>query len=144
MQEAHDTGLIPGSGRFHGVENGNPLQYSCLKNSMDRGASQATVHGVTVRHNWAYTHTHTHSLTQPKPSYYLIDYSKQLLFLIFWMDFRDPTKLNYVKWWWFIFCPLPAKRAISCFNLIVSSASIRIRTWVVWLWSPLVNFILLL
>ena len=49
--EAHDTGSIPGSGRFHGVENGNPLQYSCLKNSMDREASQATVHGVTVRHD---------------------------------------------------------------------------------------------
>ena len=39
-------GSIPGSGRSPGVGNGNPLQYSCLKNSMDRGAWQATVHGV--------------------------------------------------------------------------------------------------
>ena len=38
-------GLIPTS-RSPGVENGNPLQYSCLENSMDRGAWQATVHGV--------------------------------------------------------------------------------------------------
>ena len=37
---------IPGSGRPPGVGNGNLLQYSCLENSMDRGAWQATVHGV--------------------------------------------------------------------------------------------------
>ena len=41
-----DTGSIPGSGRSRG-RNGNPLQYSCLENPMDRGAWQATVHGVT-------------------------------------------------------------------------------------------------
>ena len=40
-------GLIPGSGRSHREENGNPLQYSCLKNPMDREAWWATVHGVT-------------------------------------------------------------------------------------------------
>ena len=34
-------GLIPGSGRFPGVDNGNPFQYSCVENSMDRGAGQA-------------------------------------------------------------------------------------------------------
>ena len=43
---AGDTGLIPGSGRSPGEENGNPLQYSCLGNSMDRGPLRATVHGV--------------------------------------------------------------------------------------------------
>ena len=42
-----DLGLIPGLGRSPGAGNGNPLQYSCLKNPMDRGARQATVHGVT-------------------------------------------------------------------------------------------------
>ena len=42
-----DPGLIPGSGRFPGEGNGNPLQYSCLENSMDGGAWWATVHGVT-------------------------------------------------------------------------------------------------
>ena len=40
------VGLIPGSGGFPGVGNGNPLQYSCLKNSMDRGAWWATAQGV--------------------------------------------------------------------------------------------------
>ena len=41
-----DPGLIPGSGRSPGEGNGNPLQYSCLENSMDRGSWWATVHGV--------------------------------------------------------------------------------------------------
>ena len=41
-----DTGLIPGSGRCPGGGNGNPLQYSCLGNPVDRGAWQAIVHGV--------------------------------------------------------------------------------------------------
>ena len=41
-----DQGLIPGLGRSPGEGNGFPLQYSCLENSMDRGAWQATVHGV--------------------------------------------------------------------------------------------------
>ena len=41
---AGDLGLIPGLGRSPGEGNGYPLQYSCLGNSMDRGAWQATVH----------------------------------------------------------------------------------------------------
>ena len=43
---AGDTGSIPRPGRSPGGRNGNPLQYSCLGNPMDRGAWQATVHGV--------------------------------------------------------------------------------------------------
>ena len=43
---AGDPGLNLGSGRSPVEENGNPLQYSCLENPMDRGAWQATVHGV--------------------------------------------------------------------------------------------------
>ena len=41
-----DMGSIPGLGRYSGGGNGNPLQYSCLENSMDRGAWRVTVHGV--------------------------------------------------------------------------------------------------
>ena len=44
---AGGMGLIPGSGRSPGGGNGNPLQYSCLKNLMDRGAWLTSVHGVT-------------------------------------------------------------------------------------------------
>ena len=43
---AGDLGSISGLGRSPGVGNGNPLQYSCLRNPMDRGAWWATVHGV--------------------------------------------------------------------------------------------------
>ena len=43
---AEDEGSIPGSGISPGEGNGNPLQYSCLENPMDRGAWQATVHGL--------------------------------------------------------------------------------------------------
>ena len=60
-------GLIPGLGRSPGEGHGNPLQYSCLENPMDRGVWQATVHGITkVRHNLAtkqHTHTHKHTHT---------------------------------------------------------------------------------
>ena len=45
-RNAGDLGSLPGSGRSSGEGNGNPLQYSCLENSMDRGAWQAAVHGV--------------------------------------------------------------------------------------------------
>ena len=41
-----DPGSIPGLGRSPGEGNGNPLQYSCLENSMDRGAWQDMVHGI--------------------------------------------------------------------------------------------------
>ena len=46
MQETR--GSIPGSGRSPGEGNGNPLQYCCLENPMDRGAWQAPVHGVEM------------------------------------------------------------------------------------------------
>ena len=47
-----DPSLFPGPGRSPGKGNGNPFQYSCLENPMDRGAWRATVHGVTrVKHN---------------------------------------------------------------------------------------------
>ena len=44
--DARDIGWIPGLGRSSGVGTGNPFQYSCLENSMNRGAWQATVCGV--------------------------------------------------------------------------------------------------
>ena len=44
--DTEDVGSIPGSGRSPGGGNGNPLEYSCLGNPMDRGALLATVHSV--------------------------------------------------------------------------------------------------
>ena len=72
--DSRDTGSIPGSGKSHGVGNGNPLQYSYLENSLDRGALQIAIHEVTESdttecararantHTHPHTHTHTHTL----------------------------------------------------------------------------------
>ena len=49
--DIRDAGSIPGLGRSPGEGNGSPLQYSCLENPMDRGAWQATVHGVAKESN---------------------------------------------------------------------------------------------
>ena len=66
---ARELGSIPGSGRCSREGNGNPLKFSCLENSMDRGAWWAIVHWVSrVRHDWA-----TNIFTSL--SYYPIDYS---------------------------------------------------------------------
>ena len=57
---AGDAGSIPGSGRSSGTENGNPVQYSCLGNPVDRGGWQATVHGVAKScHDLATEHART-------------------------------------------------------------------------------------
>ena len=57
---AGDVDLIPGSGGSPRVGNGNPLQYSCLEDSMDRGNWGLQSMGwERVRHDWAHTHTYT-------------------------------------------------------------------------------------
>ena len=53
---AGDMGSIPGSGRSPRVGNGNPLQYSCLENSTDRGACQATVQSAGESETTEHTH----------------------------------------------------------------------------------------
>ena len=60
--DAGDTCSIPGSGRSPGGGNGNPLQYSCLKNPMNRGAWRATVHGVVK--SWTRLSMHALSSVQ--------------------------------------------------------------------------------
>ena len=57
-------GSIPGLGRSSGGGNGNPLQYSCLENSMDGGAWLATVHGVSKSLKQLSVRAHTHTHTQ--------------------------------------------------------------------------------
>ena len=64
-----------GSGRSPEGGHSNPLQYSCLENPMDRGAWQATVHGVAKTQTLLKqlnTHTHTHTHTHRVPGYYYI------------------------------------------------------------------------
>ena len=57
--DTEDLGSIPGWGRSPGVGNGNPLQYSCLENRMDRGAWQAIVYGVAK--SWTQLSMCTHT-----------------------------------------------------------------------------------
>ena len=57
--DLRDTGLILGLGRSLGEGNGNPLQYSCLENPVDRGAWHVTAHGVTESNNTEQRSTHT-------------------------------------------------------------------------------------
>ena len=64
--EIRNNGSIPGSERSPGEGNGNPLQYSCLENPMDRGAWQTIVHGVAknrTRLKLLSTHAHTESIS---------------------------------------------------------------------------------
>ena len=65
--DARDMGSISESGRFPGGGSDNPLHYSCLENSMDRGGWQATVHGITKESDMTLllsTHTHHWKLSR--------------------------------------------------------------------------------
>ena len=56
--DARGAGSVLGSGRSIGVRNSNPLRYSCLENSIDRGAWGATIHGVTESDTIEHTHSY--------------------------------------------------------------------------------------
>ena len=57
--KAGDTGVIPGLGKPPGGGHGNPLQYSCLQNPMDRGAWWATAHELAESGTTEHSHTHS-------------------------------------------------------------------------------------
>ena len=63
LGNAGDLGSIARSGRSPGEGNGNPLQYSCLENSMDGGTWEATVHGVAKSHTQLSDFTFTFTFT---------------------------------------------------------------------------------
>ena len=63
-EDVKDAGSILGLERSPGVENGNPLQYSWLKNSVDRGAWQTTVHGAAKSQTWLKHWAHRFLLSQ--------------------------------------------------------------------------------
>ena len=65
--DVREVGSIPGSGRSPGGGHGNPLQYSCLENPMDRGAWRANVH--SIGESDMTTIQHTHSVNHHKSSY---------------------------------------------------------------------------
>ena len=95
-----DTGLIPGSGRSPGERNVYPLQYSCLENSMDRGAWQAIVQGLAKSQTWlkdfhllthsyiymcVYTYTHMYIME----CYWIVQNDGILPFLATWVDLEN-------------------------------------------------------
>ena len=75
--DSRDRNLIPGSGRSPGGRNGKPLQYSCLKISMDRGSKFMELQ--RVRHNWVCEHVHMYS-----------HYNKIVL--------KDEMRISYFGW----------------------------------------------
>ena len=92
--DIRDTGSIPGLGRSPRGGHGNPFQYSCLENPMDRGAWWATVHRVAKSQTWLkqlHTHTHIHVINRRKfrghplfMSYliYIVSYQQSLQFFL--------------------------------------------------------------
>ena len=89
-----DPSLMPGFERFPGEGNSNPLQYSCLENPMDRGAWQATVHGVPrsltqMSDMWACTHSSPHTHTHTRGWIQCQSYHTVLFFFFFFFWLRD-------------------------------------------------------
>ena len=81
VYNTRDSGSIPGLGRSPGEGNGNPLQYYCLENPMDRGAWNATVHGVTKSRTRLSDFTHSALLIELK--WYL---TVVLIFIVLMMN----------------------------------------------------------
>ena len=89
--DARDAGSIPGVG------NGNWLQYSCLKNSMDREAWWTIVHGDTKNQTWLNTHTHTHKNTLCSDNEQEVLGPQSAYSWGHWAD-RERTKVSESKW----------------------------------------------
>ena len=86
MQEIPELGRSPAGG------NGNPLQYSCLENSMDRGDWQAIVHEVTDSDMTEYTsHTHTHTQSQEKTRTGYFKSPGKSLIMLLWEKAHNKT-----------------------------------------------------
>ena len=104
---AGDMGSIPGSERYPGKRNSNPLQYSCLENPMDRGAWRATVHGVEiVGHNLE---------TKPPPPIFHLDLNAYFMLEINSAEMLDPRVWwLHVSQWDETGYALPCKQATWC------------------------------
>ena len=87
----HHPVSIPGSGRSPGEGNGNPLQYSCLENPMDRGAWWATVHGVAKSRTRLSDYTYLLTYFLPRSKHLLISWLKSPSAVI-----SEPKKRKYV------------------------------------------------
>ena len=101
--DAGDAGLIPGSGRSPGGGPGNPLQYSCLENSMDRGTWQASVLRVAKESSdWTRTTTHYNSFFFLTPFCWIPHRTRSSL----WLPLTDDAVISRKTW--FSLCFFPA------------------------------------
>ena len=100
---AGDVGLIPGLGRFAWRRNGNPLQYSCLGNCMERGAWWATVHGVAKQAdmsqhlNNSYS-IHTYAIQFVHFWFYLASYKFPIQYILLFFPFQQ-LYINNIPWY---------------------------------------------
>ena len=104
---------IPGLGRSTGGEHGNPLQYSCVENPMDRASWQATVHRVTkskMQLKWFSTHAHTYAQMEQLP----------------WLEFTSWVK-EVVSEYESMNCVIHRETLASHLNLIIF-----FRIWLKW------------
>ena len=113
-------GSIPGWGRSPGEGNGNPLQYSCLENSMDRGAWQA-VHGITE--SWTRLSTHAHTGIYMKPLCTMIFYCYFLILgSVYWLFIWGRYKLrSLLTSTWQVLAPDTHACFPSCLLIIIMS-----------------------
>ena len=105
---AGDPDLIPGSGRSSGDGNGYPLQYSCLENSMDRGAWWAIVHEAT-KSQTQLSDSHTHIISASQKPYLLSTSVKYIFFFpengwfiqirVYWSHYVNLQTYNYLREW---------------------------------------------
>ena len=93
---AGDLGSIPGSGRSPGEGNGNPVQYSCLENPMDRGAWWATVHGI------AKSQTRLSDFTSLTNIWLFV--TPRTLRVLQWVTISFSREFSWPKDWTHIFC----------------------------------------
>ena len=100
---AGDTSLIPGLGRSPGEGNGNPLQYFCLDNPMDRGAWRATVHGVKkswIQLNSKTTQDGSHPTSKEQKNWFLAQSTPQVQIKADgWSLFQFPRSVLFIAPW---------------------------------------------
>ena len=98
-----DEGLIPESGRPLGGGHGSPVQYSCLENSMDRGAWRATVHGVAKSWTWL-KHWSGWAHTQRLHTYPRLDFQRAFVYF--------PITMGFITWFKFLHLASTAKKKL--------------------------------
>ena len=134
MQETQvDARSNPGVERHPGVGNGNPLQYSCLENSMDRGAWWATVRGFTKSQAWLSTCTHTHIIITYTPDVVALQSPNHVWLLATpWIAACQASLSLLISWdlpkFMFIESVMPSKHLILC--LLLPSVFLRVSEWV--------------